>query len=54
MATVSNILFLKPQPGRIKALLRDVGRAQTIIKRLGGTLRAYNEVSGPNAEPSRW
>ncbi|MGA7871963.1 MAG: hypothetical protein WCA22_13845 [Candidatus Binatus sp.] len=49
MATVSSVLFLKPQPGRLEALMRDIARAQKIIKRVGGTLRAYNEVSGPNA-----
>ena len=49
MATVSNVLFLKPQPGRLEALMRDIGRAQKIIQRVGGKLRAYNEVSGPNA-----
>ncbi len=49
MAAVSSVLFLKPLPGRLEALTRDLGRAQKMIKRLGGTLRAYNEVSGPNA-----
>lgn len=49
MAAVSSVLFLKPLPGRLEALMRDIGRAQKIVKRLGGTLRAYNEVSGANA-----
>ena len=49
MAAVSSVLFLKPLPGRLEALTRDIGRAAKMIKRLGGTLRAYNEVSGPNA-----
>ncbi|MFZ2061408.1 MAG: hypothetical protein WAU82_10390 [Candidatus Binatus sp.] len=49
MAAVSSVLFLKPVPGRLEALMRDIARAQKMIKRLGGTLRAYNEVSGPNA-----
>ncbi len=49
MAAVSSVLFLKPLPGRLEALMRDIGRAEKIIKRAGGTLRAYNEVSGPNA-----
>jgi hypothetical protein len=49
MAAVSSVLFLKPLPGRLEALTRDIGRAGKMIKRLGGTLRAYNEVSGPNA-----
>lgn len=49
MATVSNVLFLKPQPGRLEALLRDVSKAHRLISRLGGKVRAYNEVSGPNA-----
>ena len=49
MAAVSSVLFLKPLPGRLEALMRDVTRAEKIIKRLGGSLRAYNEVSGPNA-----
>jgi hypothetical protein len=49
MAAVSSVLFLKPLPGRLEALMRDIGRAEKIIKRMGGTLRAYNEVSGPNA-----
>ena len=49
MATVSNILFLKPQPGRLEALMRDIAKAGNMIKRAGGKFRAYNEVSGPNA-----
>jgi hypothetical protein len=49
MAAVSSVLFLKPLPGRLEALTRDIGRAAKIIKRMGGSLRAYNEVSGPNA-----
>jgi hypothetical protein len=49
MAAVSSVLFLKPLPGRLEALMRDIGRAQKIITRMGGTLRAYNETSGPNA-----
>lgn len=48
MAAVSNVLFLKPQPGRLEALLRDIARAQKIAKRLGGSLRAYTQMSGPN------
>ena len=49
MAVVSQILFLKPQPGRLEALMRDIAKANKIIKRAGGKLRAWNEVSGPNA-----
>ena len=49
MATVSNILFLKPQPGRLEALMRDIAKASNMIKRAGGKFRAYDEVSGPNA-----
>jgi len=49
MAAVSSVVFLKPLPGRLEALMRDIGRAQKMIKRMGGTLRAYNEASGPNA-----
>ena len=49
MPAVSQVLFLKPQPGRLEAFMRDVTRANNIIKRLGGTLRAWNETSGPNA-----
>jgi hypothetical protein len=48
MATVSQVLFLKPQPGRMEAFTRDLARASKIIKRLGGNLRAWNEVSGSN------
>jgi len=49
MAVVSNVTFLKPQPGRLEALMRDIARASNIIKRAGGKFRAWNEVSGPNA-----
>jgi hypothetical protein len=49
MAVVSNVTFLKPLPGRLEALMRDIARVQKIAKRAGGTLRAWNEVSGPNA-----
>jgi hypothetical protein len=49
MAAVSSVLFLKPVPGRLEALMRDIARAGKIIKRMGGSLRAHNEVSGPNA-----
>jgi len=48
MATVSQVLFLKPQPGRLEALMRDIAKASKIVKRAGATLRAWNEVSGPN------
>jgi hypothetical protein len=49
MAAVSEVLFFKPQPGRLEAFMRDVSRASTIIKRSGGKLRGWNQVSGPNA-----
>ena len=49
MATVSQVTFLKPQPGRLEALMRDIAKASKIIKRAGGNIRAWNEVSGPNA-----
>ena len=49
MATVSQVTFLKPQPGRLEALMRDIAKASQIIKRAGGNVRAWNEVSGPNA-----
>jgi hypothetical protein len=49
MATVSDVVFLKPQPGRLEAFMRDLARANNIIKRAGGKLRAWNETSGPNA-----
>jgi hypothetical protein len=49
MATVSNVVFLKPQPGRMEAFMRDLAKANNIIKRAGGKLRAWNEMSGPNA-----
>jgi len=48
MATVSQVVFLKPQPGRVEALMRDVAKASKIVKRAGATFRAWNEVSGPN------
>jgi hypothetical protein len=49
MATVSQVTFLKAQPGRLEALMRDIAKASKIIKRAGGNIRAWNEVSGPNA-----
>ena len=49
MATVSNVVFLKPQPGRLEAFMRDLAKASNIIKRAGGKVRAWNEMSGPNA-----
>jgi hypothetical protein len=49
MATVSQVTFLKPQPGRLEAVMRDIAKASKIIKRAGGNIRAWNEVSGPNA-----
>ena len=49
MATVSQVTFFKPQPGRLEALMRDIAKASKIIKRAGGNIRAWNEVSGPNA-----
>jgi hypothetical protein len=49
MAVVSQVLFLKPQPGRLEGFMRDLSKANSIIKRAGGKLRAWNEVSGPNA-----
>lgn len=49
MATISNVVFLKPQPGRLEAFMRDLAKANNIIKRAGGKLRAWNEMSGPNA-----
>ena len=48
MAAVSNVLFLKPQPGRLEALMRDIAKAHKIAKRCGGNLRAYTQMSGPN------
>jgi hypothetical protein len=42
MATVSNVVFLKPQPGRLEAFMRDLAKANNIIKRVGGKLRAWN------------
>ena len=51
MAAVSNLVVLKPQPGRLEAFMRDVAKVDKIIKRLGGKLRAWNEVSGPNPGP---
>jgi hypothetical protein len=49
MAAVSQVLFLKPQPGRLEAFMRDLEKASKIIKHTGGNIRAWNEVSGPNA-----
>lgn len=49
MASVSQVVFLKPQPGRLEAFMRDLSKANTIIKRAGGKLRAWNEMSGTNA-----
>jgi len=49
MPTVSNIVFLKPQPGRLEAFMRDLAKANNIIKRAGGKFRAWNETYGPNA-----
>ncbi|HYA36337.1 MAG TPA: hypothetical protein VEF03_12000 [Candidatus Binataceae bacterium] len=49
MATVSQVLFLKPQPGRLEAMMRDLARAKGIVTRAGGNFRAWNEMSGVNA-----
>jgi hypothetical protein len=38
MAAVSQVLFLKPQPGRLEAFMRDLSKANNIIKRAGGKL----------------
>src|SRR5260370_21550069 len=46
---VGQRLFLKPQPGRLEAFMRDLARANNIIKRAGGKVRAWNETPGPNA-----
>ena len=48
MAAVSQVLFLKPQPGRLEAFMRDLSKANNIISALEA-LPAWNEVSGPNA-----
>ena len=49
MSVVSQILFLRPQPGRLDGLMHDLEKASKIIKHAGGKFRAWNEVSGPNA-----
>jgi len=49
MAAVSKVLYLKPQPGRLEAFMRDLSKANNILKRVGGKVRAWNETSGPNA-----
>jgi hypothetical protein len=46
---VSNEVFLKPQPGRLEAFMRDLARANNIIKRAGGKVRAWSDKYGPNA-----
>lgn len=49
MASVWRVTSFKPQPGRLEAFMRDLSKGNNIVKRLGGKLRAWNEVSGPNA-----
>ena len=49
MASVWRVTSFKPHPGRLEAFMRDLSRGNNIVKRSGGKLRAWNEVSGPNA-----
>jgi len=49
MSTISHVFILKPRPGHLEAFMRDLGRVNTLVKRAGGKMRAWNETSGTNA-----
>jgi len=49
MPTVSHVFIVKPRPGHLEAFMRDLGRVNTLVKRAGGKMRAWNETSGANA-----
>ena|SRR5579863_1293953 len=49
MSTVSQVFILKPRPGHLEALMRDLRRFHALVKRAGGTMRAWNEISGTSA-----
>ena len=48
MSTVSQVFIVKPRPGHLEAFMRDLGRVNTLVKRAGATMRAWNRISGTN------
>ena len=48
MATVSQVFIFKPRPGHLEAFIKDLGKLNTVVKRAGGKMRAWNENSGGN------
>lgn len=48
MASVVQVMFLKPRPGGLEVLMRNVGRAKKIVERCGGRMRVWNQLAGGN------
>jgi len=48
MPTVSHAFAFRPRPGHLDAFLKELARINAFVKRAGGRMRAWNEVSGSN------
>jgi hypothetical protein len=46
MPTVSEVVFLRPRPGKIDAFISDVARARKIIASCGAKVRVWNQIVG--------
>jgi hypothetical protein len=46
MPTISQVLFIKPRPGKVTAFLADVARARKIITRCGASARVWSQTVG--------
>ena len=46
MPSVSEVVFLRPRPGRFEAFMKDVARARKIMASCGGKVRVWNQLVG--------
>src|SRR5258708_5506111 len=49
MPTVSQVVFLRPRPGKLEAFMGDVAKARKIIASCGGKVRVWNQLIGAEA-----
>ena len=49
MPSVSEVVFLRPRPGKLEAFMNDVARARRIIASCGGKVRVWNQLVGAEA-----
>jgi hypothetical protein len=49
MPTLSQVVFIRPRPGRQAAFISDVARAKKIITRCGAKMRVWNQTVGADA-----